>query len=324
MVDRRMEAMVAQPTAAVAMVVRVVRAVALRASIAPAARRGALGNGPIRTWNGRMPGIVQRIGRTPSTVPAARERSPGAYVGLVFGLSAPLWVVGGITGRRLPADLPLAALQAFAPVLAALLLVSRESGPAGARALLARSFDAGRIGSKAWFAPILLTFPTALLLTVVVTTGSGMALPAPVVPIAPAAAMTVAFVFSGLGEELGWSGYATEPLQARWGALNAALLLGFVWAVWHFVPLAQAGHAQDWIAGWTILTVAARVLTVWIYNNTGRSVFATALFHASSNVCTVIFAAYFVPTVTGPIVAAMAAVVVALWGPHTLARFRRA
>ncbi|MCC6227491.1 MAG: CPBP family intramembrane metalloprotease [Microthrixaceae bacterium] len=240
----------------------------------------------------------------------------------MFGLSVPLWVAGGITGARLPAGLPLAALQAFVPVLAASLLVFAESGPAGVPALLARSFDARRIRSKAWYAPILLTFPAAMLVTAAAARGPGMALPAPVLPIAPALAMTAAFVLSGFGEELGWSGYATDPLQARWGALNAGLLLGIAWAGWHVVPLAQAGREPAWVAGWTAFTMAARVLTVWIYNNTGRSVFATALFHASSNACTVLFASSFVPVVTGPIVAVMAAVVAALWGPRTLARFR--
>jgi membrane protease YdiL (CAAX protease family) len=50
-----------------------------------------------------------------------------------------------------------------------------------------------------------------------------------------------------LGEELGWSGYAIDLLQARWGALGAGILLGSVWAVWHFVPLAQVHRSPGWI-----------------------------------------------------------------------------
>jgi membrane protease YdiL (CAAX protease family) len=53
---------------------------------------------------------------------------------------------------------------------------------------------------------------------------------------------------AGLGEELGWSGYALDPMQARWHALQAGILLGLVWAVWHWVPLVQVHRSAEWIA----------------------------------------------------------------------------
>lgn len=75
-------------------------------------------------------------------------------------------------------------------------------------------------------------------------------------------------------------GLALEPLQRRLGALGASLALGAAWSVWHFIPLVQVGRSPEWIAWWTLYAVASRVLYTWIYNNTGRSVFAVALFHA--------------------------------------------
>jgi len=93
----------------------------------------------------------------------------------------------------------------------------------------------------------------------------------------------LAFLVLGLGEELGWSGYAIDPMQDRWNALPAALLLGLVWAVWHYVPLMQAGRSMAWIAWWSLSTVALRVILTWIYNNTGKSVFAAAMVHAMAN-----------------------------------------
>jgi membrane protease YdiL (CAAX protease family) len=131
------------------------------------------------------------------------------------------------------------------------------------------------------------------------------------------------FFISALGEELGWSGYALDPMQARWGALGAGLLIGLVSAVWHVVPLLQARRPAEWIAWWGIWTVAGRVLIVWLYNNAGKSVFVAAVFHMMTNVTWQLFpvsGSHFDPRVTGMIEALVAATVVAVWGPRTLVR----
>jgi CAAX protease family protein len=91
------------------------------------------------------------------------------------------------------------------------------------------------------------------------------------------------------------------------------------------VALAQAHRAVTWVAWWTVGTVAARVIMVWLYNNTGRSVFAVALFHMSQNVTWQLYplhGSYFDPHITGPILAVVASVAVVGWGPQTLARHR--
>ncbi|HEU0113987.1 MAG TPA: CPBP family intramembrane glutamic endopeptidase, partial [Thermomicrobiales bacterium] len=49
------------------------------------------------------------------------------------------------------------------------------------------------------------------------------------------------FFIPALTEEAGWSGYVIDPLQSRWSALSAAMVVGLVWAVWHAVPYLQAG-----------------------------------------------------------------------------------
>ncbi len=80
-----------------------------------------------------------------------------------------------------------------------------------------------------------------------------------------------------------------------------------------------------WIGAWGLSTVAQRVLLVWIYNNTGKSVFAATLFHAMSNLGWQLFpdhGSHYDPRLTGPILAVAAACVTALWGPRTLARYR--
>jgi hypothetical protein len=113
-------------------------------------------------------------------------------------------------------------------------------------------------------------------------------------------------------------------LQDRWNTLTAAILLGAVWATWHWVPLVQAHRSLAWIAWWSLGTVGLRVLIVWLYNNTGKSVFAAALFHDMVNVSWLLFPNYgshWDPRINGLIAVFVAAVVTVVWGPRTLARY---
>jgi|GEM_PF-2369365 len=55
------------------------------------------------------------------------------------------------------------------------------------------------------------------------------------------------FFIGAIGEEVGWTGYVTDPLQNRFGALKAALIIGTVWAVWHIIPFIQAYRTPIWI-----------------------------------------------------------------------------
>jgi hypothetical protein len=54
--------------------------------------------------------------------------------------------------------------------------------------------------------------------------------------------------------------------------LPAAIVLGLVWAVFHFAADLQCGHDLGWIAWHRSGAVALRVLIAWVYNNTGQSV----------------------------------------------------
>jgi hypothetical protein len=87
----------------------------------------------------------------------------------------------------------------------------------------------------------------------------------------------------------------------------------------------QTHRSPVWIAWWCLSTVAQRVLIVWLYNNTGRSLFAAVLFPALSNVGVALFpnaGSHYDPAVTGVLTAIAAGTVAFLWGARTLARFR--
>lgn len=232
---------------------------------------------------------------------------------LVFALSVPFWLAEWADRQILP-GLPMSAAAIICPLAAALLLVARRDGVAGAAALLKRSFDYRRIAAKGWYVPIVLLMPAVAALAYVVMHALDMPLPAPHLQLSRLPALLLLFFIAGIFEELGWSGYALDPLQNRWGPLRASLVLGAVWAAWHFVPLLQTGRAPMWIAWWSLATVATRILHTWLFNNTGKSVFGAALFHAMSNVSWQMFpnqGSHYDPRITGLILAAIALLVVA-------------
>jgi hypothetical protein len=115
--------------------------------------------------------------------------------------------------------------------------------------------------------------------------------------------------------------------------LRASAALGVAWASVHLPYFLAAGAPMDWVAWQFAYLVATRVVFVWVYNNTGRSLFAVAVMHTLFNQVWQLFprdealAGMSVPTFYNPAslaltTIALAATVTALWGPSTLARFR--
>lgn len=260
------------------------------------------------------------------------NRSPQAFFALVFVLSIPFWVVGAATGRQLTADLPISSFIWICPVIAAAILVYRVLGTAGVVALLRRSFDYERIQVKVWYVPTILLLPGMYVATYWVMHALGLPLPSVQFSLLAALAWFLAYFVAGQCEELGWSGYALDPLQARWTALGASLLLGAVWVAFHLVPLVQGHRSPEWIAWWALATLALRVLYTWLYNNTGGSVFATALFHATGNLAQIGPFLDFGPggfpldaqRIAALLLTVLATVVALVWGPRTLTRLSAA
>jgi uncharacterized protein len=245
-------------------------------------------------------------------VDTVQKKLPFLFFVLVLASSLPIWVIGVWFRLELLPGVPIAGLTFVCPAIAALVLRYQEGGIAGMRGLLARAFDYQRIGSHFWIAPILLIAPGTFALSLWIMRCLGVQLPAPEITFLPTLSLCGIFLVAASGEELGWTGYAIDPLQRRWGVLGASLLVGSVWAVWHFVALAELGRSPVWIAWWSLWTVAARVIMVWLYNRTGGSVLGVTLYHASSNVCWQLFpihGSYFDPRLTGLITVAVAVII---------------
>jgi len=258
------------------------------------------------------------------------EKSPLKFFLLVFVISAPFWLMGAMAEQKLPLpfNLPVGSLVLICPMIAALILVYRENGLDGVKQLLKRSFDFKRIKGKIWYVPIFFLMPGIMVLEYGLMKLMGVSIPNFQFPVLMLPVFFVVFFIGAIGEEIGWTGYATDPLQNRWNAFEASIILGIMWAIWHVTSFVQAHYTPIWVAGQFATTVVLRVLIVCLYNNTGKSMFAAIAFHAMGNVSELvlfpIYGSYYDPVITFIIMAVTAAIVTFLWGPKTLARYRYA
>lgn len=179
------------------------------------------------------------------------------------------------------------AIAPFGPSIAGVLLTLFLYGTTGLRELLSRV----RPRSMGWKCPLTcLLLPLALLLTAVAirATFFGGEIPQAVWFTWPnffVGAVTGAILGAGLTEEFGWRGFALPHLQQNHSALFSSLLIGLVWAVWHFPSpfiLSQSRDAVE-LLSYIPGTVAMSVVFTVVFNNTNGSILAAMLLHGANN-----------------------------------------
>lgn len=205
------------------------------------------------------------------------------FFGLVLLISLPFWLLGSLSGASLLPGLPLSALGAAAPGLAACLLVGAGQGRAALAALLRRLIRPPPRGARRWLALGLLLPLAVDLAALALQRRLGLPVPPPRPDPGRVLLLLAMFLPAAAAEELGWTAYALDPLRRRFGGRAAALVLGLAWAAWHLVPLLQAGRPPGWIAWWSLGTVAARVVLVWLVCRAGGNALVAVAFHAMGN-----------------------------------------
>jgi membrane protease YdiL (CAAX protease family) len=131
------------------------------------------------------------------------------------------------------------------------------------------------------------------------------------------------FFTSGLGEELGWRGFALPRLQQSHSALTSSVLLALAWAGWHlpaffYVP-GYAAIGLRIVPGFFPGILAGAIVLTWLYNSSRGSVLAAVLWHASFNFVTAsLSASGRVAAVTSTLVMGWAVVILWRYGPATL------
>lgn len=243
------------------------------------------------------------------------------YFLAVMLLSAPFWLVGALLSWEPFPGIPVSAAMAVVPGLVAIVLVTRVAGGSGAIQWLKSALAPSIPGHRLWVLVALLVPPTIMFATYIVMRISGYNMPKPELDIVQLTFLLLIFLVPALLEEIGWSGYALDRLQQQMSALVASLLIGVIWATWHFFPLLQIGRTIGWIAWWSVGTVAIRILITWIFNNSGQSCLAAALFHASQNASWQAFpnhGSHYDPAIHGLVLVVASGTIVVKYGGKTL------
>ncbi len=106
----------------------------------------------------------------------------------------------------------------------------------------------------------------------------------------------IAGLLVGIFEELGWTGFAIPELRRSHGLVATALIVGFVWGLWHMPLFTASAFAAQILHPALVLAVmlftflpAFRVLMVWVYERT-HSLPIAMLMHAGQTATTFVFA----------------------------------
>ena len=127
-------------------------------------------------------------------------------------------------------------------------------------------------------------------------------------------------VFSNVAEEIGWTGFLQARLQERHGPLKASVIVTLPFALFHLpslmvdegLSLAQLPLALVLLGALAILQLFGRIVMMWLYNNTNRSVLLVGMFHSSFDATTAKFGLTFIPDYTAGAVTYIASGVVAV------------
>jgi membrane protease YdiL (CAAX protease family) len=192
----------------------------------------------------------------------------------------------GIWPVHLPlGDLAIAPGAYLGPLLSGFLMVGVMEGKAGVGRLLRRMIQWRE--SWYWYVFALIAIPLirtlgAVVLPGVLGTVRAGGLEASLTTYLSFLPLTI--LVSGLAEEPGWRGFALPRLQERFGPLLGTLILGVLWAIWHF-PLFLTGWTMEAgllpLVEFTVTATAIAIIITWVFNNTRGSLLIAMLLHGA-------------------------------------------
>jgi membrane protease YdiL (CAAX protease family) len=217
------------------------------------------------------------------------------FFGLTFLFSWILWLPGVLKTYGLIDPGPLSNtvieiaswVAGIGPSLIAIMIVQKQKGGAGVKALLSRVLQF-KLGW--WFLPCLFLIPVTLVLAhLTVKAFFGSSFPHTGLMSEPGwiPVVFVMFLIMQAGEEFGWRGFALDNLQRNWGALTSSLIIGVIWALWHLPMFFSEGFGHHDkplpFDQFFITLVLLSIIITWIQNNTGGSLVPAFVLHAMIN-----------------------------------------
>jgi len=195
----------------------------------------------------------------------------------------------------------------FSVALPAFLVVAAIHGKAGVRALARRRLR-WRVGAR-WYLIALFGLPITSVLCASVIYGvaplnafvdNWQLLFTLILP-----SLLIRIVFLNTIEEIGWLGFLQARLQDQYGPWKACLLVEIPFALWHLPGLlgdtgGQISLALILTGVFAIFQLCGRFVTMWLYNNTNRSVLLAGMFHATYNTTINTYAGEFIPVPAQP------------------------
>jgi uncharacterized protein len=192
-----------------------------------------------------------------------------------------------IISLKIPLQLSL--LAGLAPIGAGLLMTYKEQGKLGLKDLLKRC--------------IMLKFHVKWFLVALILPALNIFIPLLILGIKqlpdlskwlPIYLMQLPLItFIAIFEEAGWRGFASPRLQSKLGKYSSSILMGSLWAIWHwpYWLTPGLGFITNLSFNKTIIalllsligTAAFETQLTWLFNKVKGSLFFACLFHAAYN-----------------------------------------
>lgn len=216
-----------------------------------------------------------------------------AFFLLTFSIT---WGIPGV-GMLLGLDVNLSEyslltyIVIWAPPIAAFTIIALTQGWDGVRGYLRRLLHC-RV-SWVWYVAVLVGVPlmnyvAGLLMGVVVEPW----LITPQIALQTFVIIVLLRGTQGPLEEFGWRGFALPLMQRKWSGLTSAIILGFIWMLWHVPGLFVESIMTGAIEGNALIMlvrlfaggIATSVVMTVIYNGSGGSIPLMILYHWLTNV----------------------------------------
>lgn len=224
-------------------------------------------------------------------------RSVLAFVVIAYAISWAIWLTGmasidglaGIDDERFAGFL---LAGSFGPTAAALIITGLTGGRAAVIGLLKRLIHV-KVNWRVYAIAFFLLPAIGLVFYLVLGISAKISLwkiAATMIALVPVNALLGGIVFGvgPLGEEMGWRGFLQSRLQGRLRSVSAAIIVGLVWACWHFPAFrfADFRNGLSW-SQFVVLYPISTILIAFIMGHLWRwsngSLFIAMFFHAVLN-----------------------------------------